>query len=114
MKTFQKFPSLLMVMLLGCVAGCATPAIPGASRDLLKFLQTGQTTRQEVLLKLGQPSAVFEQEKILTYRLGEDPKQGYFIVAPKAALSWQAVHYSLVMVFDGSGILQRQSLVPVQ
>jgi len=37
-------PSLLALGL----AGCATP-IPGASRDMLQFLQTGHTARQEVL-----------------------------------------------------------------
>ena len=37
-------PSLLALV----VAGCVTP-IPGANRDLLQFLRTGQTARQEVL-----------------------------------------------------------------
>jgi hypothetical protein len=104
----------LALLLLGFVAGCATPAIPGASQDLLKFLQTGQTTRQEVLLKLGQPSAAFEQEKILTYRLGQDPKQGFYVISPKAVMPWQTVRFSLVLVFDGGGVLQRQGQVAVQ
>ena len=106
------FPVVLLV--LGFLVGCATTPIPGASHDLLKFLQIGQTTRQEVLLKLGQPSASFEQEKILTYRLGEDAKQGYYLIMPYAATEWKEVHYSLVLVFDSSSVLQRQSLVAVQ
>lgn len=100
--------------LIGFVTSCATPPIPGASQDLLKFLHIGKTTREAVLLKLGQPSAAFEQEKILTYRLGEDTSQGYYVVSPKAALPWQNVRHSLVLVFDDNGVLQRQSLVDVQ
>ena len=45
------FPAVVLV--LGFLVGCATTPIPGASHDLLKFLQIGQTTRQEVLLTLG-------------------------------------------------------------
>lgn len=95
------------------VAGCATPAIPGARPDLLAFLSPGQTTREEVILQLGQPSAAFEQEHILTYRIGEHPSQGLYVVSPKAMLPWQQVKYSLVLVFDTRGTLQKESRVPV-
>ena len=104
------FATLLALWL----AGCATPTpIPGASRDLLKFLQIGKTTREEVLLKLGQPSASFEHEKILTYRVGEDIKQGFYVVNPRAMMPWEQARYSLVLVFDEGGILQKQSRVAV-
>lgn len=107
------------------VAGCATVAIPGADLHLLQFLQSGQTTRREVVLKLGQPSATFEQERILTYRLGHDPKQGYYVVSSTRVLSsqgnlymvpefsWEVARYSLVLIFDANGVLEKQSLVPV-
>jgi len=94
------------------LAGCATP-IPGASPDLLAFLQIGKTTREEVLLKLGQSSASFEHERILTYRIGEDPSQGRYVITPRAMMPWQKVHYSLVLVFDEDGRLQKQNLVKV-
>ena len=115
MKRIERLLNLLAAtLIIAFVAGCATPAIPGASRELLKFIEIGHTTREEVLLKLGQPSAAFEQEKILTYRVGEDLKQGYYLVSPKAVLPWQAVRYSLVLVFDANGVLQRQNLVSAQ
>lgn len=104
------FIAVLCTMVL---EGCNTPRIPGANRDLIAFLQIGHTTRQETILKLGQPSASFEQEHILTYRLGQDPKQGYYIVTPRPVLPWQCVRFSLVLVFDSAGVLQKQSLVPV-
>ena len=114
MRLFKSLTGLnLLVLLLGLGAGCVTP-IPGANRELLTFLQLGQTTRQEVLLHLGQPSATLEQETVLTYRLGGDPSQGYYIISPKQLMAWQSVRYSLVLIFDGSGRLQKQSLVPVQ
>lgn len=93
--------------------GCTT-TIPGASPNLLAFLHPGETTRQEVVLKLGQPSGTFEQDRILTYRLGEDGQQGYFIVTPKSLMPWSQVRHSLVLVFDARGVLEKQSLVPVQ
>lgn len=102
---------LLCAVLLG--AGCAT-TIPGANPRLLDFLEVGGTTRQETVLKLGQPSASFEAESILTYRIGDEPKQGYYVISPKAMLPWQNVRYSLVLVFDKNGILQKKSMVDVQ
>ena len=118
----KHFATLGLVVL---VAGCATTAvIPGAREDLLAFLRVGETTRQEVILKFGQPSASFEHETILTYRVGHEARQGYYIITPKVltgqqlgkvqATSWESVAYSLVLVFDGNGILQKQNLVPVQ
>jgi hypothetical protein len=98
---------------LSLICGCATAPIPGASRDLVGFLDPGRTTREEVVLKLGQPSGAFEQERIITYRLGQDDKQGYFIVSQKATMPWQSVRYSLVLVFDEKGVLLRKNMVDV-
>lgn len=112
----MKHPSitgLILALILGAAA-CATTTIPGASPRLLDFLNVGGTTRQETVLKLGQPSASFEGESILTYRIGDEPKQGYYIISPKAMLPWQRVRFSLVLVFDQNGILQKKSLVDVQ
>lgn len=94
------------------LAGCVTP-IPGASHELFDFLRIGHTTREEVILKLGQPSGSYEQERILTYRIGEDATQGHYVISPRAMMAWQQVHYSLVLVFDERGQLQKKNLVPV-
>ncbi len=104
----------LTVLLMFSLTGCTTAPIPGARPDLLAFLVPGQTTRENVILTLGQPSAAFEQEHILTYRLGEDPQQGLYVISPKTLLPWQQVKYSLVLVFDAGGRLQQQNRVPVQ
>jgi hypothetical protein len=109
----RRFFGVLGVLTVLILSGCATP-IPGAKTDLLDFLKEGQTRREEVILALGQPSGAFEREKILTYRVGRDAKQGYFIVSPKEAMPWQGARYSLVLLFDDNGLLRTHNLVAVQ
>ena len=105
----------LSILLL---AGCATVPETRGRADLLDFLVDGQTTRAEVLLKLGQPSAKFETEKILTYRVAFDPKKkAYYVVERQEQSSawstWERVKWSLVLVFDEQGVLQKHSRVEV-
>jgi len=100
------------------VVGCATPQPLKGRADLLDFLADGKTTREEAVLKLGQPSGRFERENILTYRLGFEPKSnGYYIVEREAQRdgwpTWTRARYSLVLVFDGAGVLRKHSRVEV-
>ncbi len=111
--------SLLLVLSLA-LAGCASApaAPPRGNPDLLAFLADGKTTRAEAILKLGQPSGSFESERILTYRLGLEPKNsGYYVVERERTASgwptWVAAQFSLVLVFDDAGVLQKHSLVKV-
>ncbi|MGB2818642.1 MAG: hypothetical protein WBC37_15620 [Burkholderiaceae bacterium] len=111
-RSFWLGVGALVVMIL---VGCAEPGpIPGARPDLLGFLKEGQTRRDEAILALGQPSATFEKESIITYRVGHDAKQGYFIVSPRELQPWANARYSLVLVFDDKGVLRAHTLVPVQ
>ena len=100
------------MLLVGLLTGCATNQ--AANPNLLKFIEDGKTKRVEVLLQLGQPSAAYEHQMVLTYRLSEDPHRGYYLIVPNTAQAWQNVQYSLVLVFDDQGVLQRHNLVPVQ
>jgi hypothetical protein len=106
----------IVILVSSLLAGCVTP--PNARSDLLDFLQVGKTTREEAILELGQPSGSFEQDRILTYRIGRYGAQGYFIISPKVILpaqgaSWQNVRFSLVLVFDEAGRLRKHELVSV-
>jgi hypothetical protein len=100
------------------LVGCAALPLKG-SADLLNFLADGKTTRAEVLTTLGQPSGRFENDKILTYRLGFEPKNnGYYVVEREANWatgwpSWTLAKYSLVLCFDDFGVLSKHSLVEV-
>jgi hypothetical protein len=85
----------------------------------LNYLQEGQTTREDAILRLGVPSADFETGRILTYRIAQladgsiavRPRQMQAEAVPQNAL---LANYSLVLVFDDKGVLRKQSLVPVK
>jgi len=117
-----------MALVLACAllaTGCATPKVQPADpqlvfkSDLLGFLQDGVTTRDEVVLKLGIPSAQIEGEKILMYQLRADENGKWHLVAPRwnvntGLRTWSEGTCSLVLVFGEKGVLQKHSLVTAQ
>ena len=116
---FRKFLAcpVLVFALTGCGSAHKLQTIdPGVTRDTrLSFLKDSQTTKKEVLLNLGTPSVQFEEGRILTYRLDDK----YQAVQRPSGQSptpdpWYPARYSLVLVFDAAGILQRHSLVRVR
>lgn len=105
--------------------GCATPKLQPADpqlvlkSDLLNFLQDGVTTREEVVLKLGIPSAQIEGEKILMYQLRADEGEKWHLIAPRwnvnsGLRTWSEGTGSLVLVFGDNSILKKHSLVMAQ
>ncbi|MDH5536038.1 MAG: hypothetical protein OEZ08_10780 [Betaproteobacteria bacterium] len=102
--------TFLLVALVAALAGCAsTPPI--GKKDLLTFLHDGKTTREDVMLHLAEPSAIFEGGRIITYRLDED--EGGYTIAGARTQGW-CCKYSLVLSFDEKGVLRRHSLVRVK
>ena len=102
-----------VTMLAGLLAGCTTTVKLPADPHLLDFLRDGQSTKEAVVLHLGQPSAVLESGRILTYRVGQEKDRGYFL-REAAATNWFELKFSVVLVFDQSDVLQRHSLVEVR
>ena len=102
---FLRLPLLIIVLGL---AACATPV---GRKDLLEFLADGVTRRDDVRLKLGEPSAQYEGARILAYRLATDDG-GYVLVGQRD--NWLGVQYSLILVFDDEAVLRRHSLVAVR
>lgn len=104
-------PFILALTAGACLlaAGCATTPI--GQSGLLDFLEPGRTTREQVFLTLGEPSATYQAEEILTYRLGRDDG-GYFLVDKRPG--FPGVMYSLVLAFDEAGLLRRHSLVTIK
>ncbi len=121
--------------LLGCVlivstlTGCAAHNMQIVDREtieqtLLAFLEDGKTTKKELLSRLEEPSAQFEGGRILTYRLDrkfkvvtpeDESSPSFWYGDPGKRLSlWKRARYSLVLVFDAGGVLQRHSLVRVR
>ena len=90
------------------LAGCAGQ--PQGHADLLDFLRDGSTTRVQVELRLGEPSAQFEASRVLAYRLAKD-QGGYLLMRRRE--DWANVQYDLMLLFDADGVLQQHSLVEV-
>ena len=92
---------------------------PSGNKDLLTFLNHDPVTKQEVLAHLGEASATFEKNCVLTYRLKSD-KGGLSIQPPTSRhiayhnAGWDGVDYELVLVFDENGVLQRHNLVSIR
>ena len=104
--------SIILSGLTGILlTGCASQGLQG-NPTLLDFISDGKTNRTEVLLKLGQPSAEFESEQVLTYRIGGDATRGYYV--REAPETWSQTKYSLVLVFGADGIVKSHALVPVR
>jgi hypothetical protein len=104
----SSFVCQTLVVACVIVSGCATA--PVGRQDLLEFLKDGVSSRDDVRLKLGDPSAQYEDGRILTYRLSKD-KGGYILVARRD--NWLGVEYSLTLVFGVDGVLQRHSVVSI-
>ena len=59
----------LLVTAVVPLVGCETPSVQALGPDAfrkghLSFIQDGRTTREQVLLKLGVPSAQIEEQEI--------------------------------------------------
>jgi hypothetical protein len=108
----------ILVLAEGCES---TPQIQMADpKVLLKwertFIQDGVTTREQVVLKLGVPSAQFEGDRIMIYQLLVDNDGKWHLAAPMINQSnglrmWAEGTYSLVLVFGTDGVLLKHSLV---
>jgi len=119
--TLEKLLVYLTLSLI--LTGCAAHETQTVSSEITKqtwlsFLRDGKTPKAEALSRLGNPSAQFEGNRILTYRLDSRYKvvvPDYTVLADGGRLSgWEGAQYSLVLVFDSDKILQRHSLVRVR
>ncbi len=102
------FRRIAVVIGLALLTGCANApnvTVAEAERKYLDYLKVGQTTREEVISRFGAPAAVFENERILTYRLGLTTERGFV----NSYRSWGA--YGLTVVFDRSGRLEKYKLL---
>jgi hypothetical protein len=103
------------------VAGCATERRASDDQQLTSWLVPGQTTSEEVLLRLGQPSLALEDGRLLTFRVrrGYDKEGKHALENAGPAEGWyggrwQGIDYSLVIAFDQEGRYEEHSLVPTK
>ena len=89
MEWVKRFQILISILILISMAvGCAPPKIQPVDPELLlnselAFIKDGITTREEVSLKLGVPSAQLEVDRILMYQFRADEEGKWHLVSPK-------------------------------
>ena len=94
---------ILGVLAAGCTVSKVRPVTgPKANPDSLAFLVDGETDRESMAGRLGEPSRVFESGRLVVYRLDK---------RMQVAHGWNATRFNLVLVFDERGVLQRHGLV---
>ena len=109
----------LALLLLACTPPVLQLGDPALLRiGSLAFLQDGRSTREEVLLNLGTPSAHFEGDRILTYALWKSSggtwiRQGRGLGTNPVGSppAYTQPTDNLVLVFDANGVLTRHNLV---
>lgn len=103
--------------------GCTNPSVALEKFRVLEtgtlgFLREGQTTRQEILTRLGTPSARFEGDRILTYDFVRNTLGDWRRVGTTVVSDWRFTYgpgsCSLVLVFQADGTLARHTLVKDQ
>ena len=102
------FRRIAFVIGLALLTGCANApnvTVAEAERKYLDYLKVGQTTREEVISRLGAPAAVFENERILTYWLALTAERGFVNSYGPGGT------YGLTVVFDGTGRLEKYKLL---
>ena len=112
---------LLTILLLSGCAETRLQTVDNATvHQQLALLEDGKTTKEDMLLKFGIPSAQFEGEKILTYRLLYNRKENRFEVVSLEVdrrdprfREWVQTEYNLVLVFDEKHILQKHSMLRI-
>ena len=87
-----------------CACSSVQPVEPALLSRSAPFLQPGVTTAAEVEGRLGSQCNGYESGRIKIYHVAFDDKDRLTLKP-----GWPC--YALVLVFDGSGVLQRDALI---
>ena len=118
MKKLGGFLALLLVAVAGCRMGGDTGVVDSLVEfGLLPFqVCDGSTTREEVLLRLGAPTAEFESSRLSVHRLlmdGTRKKLAPISCGTAERVSTDRRLYDLVLVFEND-VVARHTLVRVR
>ena len=119
MRDWRNMRRLILIVSLASLCGCANNQ-PKQSpeewqRNALSFLKPG-STREQVLMKLGEPTGRYENDRIFTYRIARKIPDEIQVIPRNTdigAPSYAGVDYTLVLVFSGNS-LQMHNLVPAR
>jgi hypothetical protein len=106
--------AVIALLLATSCTSYVAPVKDSATLEQFAFLQPGRTTRDEVLARLGAPPTTYEDGRIASYpvyrtksgRLTADYGPGVY--GPHEGPERL---YTLILVYDGAGTLERRSLV---
>ena len=107
MRRLTVIAFLAALVLVGCANKPPLPDLKTVEQGSLGFLVTGKTTREDVLLELGPAYRAYEDERILTYQLWHEEKNGLVAIPQNL---YRAHQFHLVLVFDQRGVLKRRNL----
>lgn len=118
-RSHESMVSCVCSQTVGHWASCAVcGCFPGSLRQRpnrsgrFAGLHSGRANHQGgCFLRLGEPNALYEDARILTYRLSQDEK-GWILLGPTKG--WSEAFVNLVLVFDSQGVLRRHSQVKVR
>ena len=94
-------------------------------QKVFPFIEVEKTTKDEVFLKLGEPSGQFEGGRILTYAMNFSEKEGFRVDYEREFVThcrWfqrlntsvGKAEYNLILVFDDKNILSKYNLLRVR
>lgn len=107
----------VFLLLLCCVQGCVIPAFgpptnssgarTGLSRAAIASIRVGETTMQEVLLKLGEPDLVSADGRTFAYRSERDLAFVVFAAGGSGVAGPVSERRYLSIEFDGQGVVSK-------
>lgn len=95
----------------GALLSCAPmPTVEELDQQYFGEFESGRTSRADVIMQWGLPTATFENDRILTYRMAIF-RGGELGVVPRLGERVYRHAYHLVLVFDEKGLLTRYKLL---
>ena len=117
MRTLAGLAHAVIALLLAACTSYVAPVKDSATLEQFAFLQPGRTTRDEVLARLGTPSVTYEDGRIASYPVYRTKSGRLTVTIPLASPEDARLGfgperpYTLILVYDGAGTLERRSLV---
>lgn len=104
-----------ITLMVGCVSYRSVMS-QDARHELIPFINDGNTTRDEMKQRLGEPSEVFKQGRIWIYFLklkdAEDANQDRLVAC--GAGTRTCPDYQLVLSFADTDVVQKHSLIRIR
>ena len=111
--------AVAVVLLIGCSTVEQRALSPGEVERHLPSVFGPATSRDDLLLQFGAPSASFEGGRILAWRFVEQEDRAVPAALESGAefgqsAAWSRSRFSLVVVFDARGVVHRHALIAVR